>query len=51
MALPIDVIPLEAPDDMVDIEFFNAPVDAFAPFNADWNPAVLSVSSAVSLAI
>jgi hypothetical protein len=35
MALPIEANPLEAPDDMLDIEFFNAPVDAFAPFNAD----------------
>ena len=38
-------------DDMLVIEFFNSPVDAFAPFNAVWNPVVLSARSAVSLAI
>ena len=38
-------------DDMPAIEFFKPPVSDLALFNADWNPAVLSVSSAVSLAI
>ena len=38
-------------DDMPAIEFFNPFVSDLACFNADWNPAVLSVSSAVSLAI
>jgi hypothetical protein len=51
MALPIDAKPLDAPDDMPAIELLRPFVDAFAPCNADWNPAVLSVSSAVSLAI
>ena len=36
---------------MPDIEFFKPFVSDLACFNADWNPAVLSVSSAVSLAI
>jgi hypothetical protein len=36
---------------MPAIEFFKPPVSDLALFNADWNPAVLSVSSAVSLAI
>jgi hypothetical protein len=43
--------PLDASDDMPAIEFFKPPVSDLALFNADWNPAVLSVSSAVSLAI
>ena len=51
MALPIEAKPLEAPDDMPAIEFFKLLVSDLAVFNADWNPAVLSVSSAVSLAI
>ena len=51
MALPIDAKPLDAPDDMPAIEFFKPLVSDLAVFNADWNPAVLSVSSAVSLAI
>ena len=36
---------------MPAIEFFKPLVSDLALFNADWNPAVLSVSSAVSLAI
>jgi hypothetical protein len=43
--------PLDAPEDMPAIEFFSPCVSDLAVFKADWNPAVLSVGSAVSLAI
>jgi hypothetical protein len=51
MALPIDPMPFDAPDDMLVIEFFNWLADDFAPFTPVWNPEVSSPSSAVSLAI
>jgi hypothetical protein len=51
MALPIDPIPFDAPDDMLVIEVFNWLADDFAPFTPVWNPEVSSPSSAESLAI